>query len=1170
MSEALSSKTILKKFSDIFKKTKKNMDVNEAKIRRYFYDSKILELLGYKEEDIYVKETVEKGETDIHCVDDFGNVTLVVELKKPKVKPIKYESQLWQRYMKPLKAEYGILFNGLELIFYKRAGNDLKRIFKINLNKLDEDRAKTLIKHLKKPERVTTNIDLVLEYLEKFRESSEKLELKKEAARDHFFQNFRLKEDSIFGNLLRRTINLYEELKGRVEFLDSAYSFWRKSYAKKPDEIPDDWEPLMEEAGLESKEEDLYKFMFCLETTYALFTRTILAKSGEDYGFPDIRFADFIESEIKKASHRGDIAQGSWAKMLKDLISNMKTKLVSSVFEEDIFYWWTEPFKERAHSDFFSSRTTRDMNAFGEALAKVLLTLYKFDFSKIEGDPLGVLYQKYFDKETRKALGEFYTPQEVVDYILDAVGYKGRRVWNKRLLDPACGSGTFLVTALKRYLKASKEIADKRGWDYVLNDLCNKYRIVGFDIHPFATIMAQIQFMLVLLPYYKKAIEDDRYFVLQRVPMFRTDSLKKESESGELKLDDYEKGKKIGMKIELPTKGEEGFFKEKFEMPHVKTVLSETDIHNNEEYFGALQGLFDVIKEQARDMDELNEAPVLDKKKFERILKKYYLSDKNWTVLSGFFEPFANDLLKKIYRLQTEFDDGRLVKSIEDVFLAALLKNEQKYDFIIENPPYVRIHNLSKRQKDYYKRMYKTAYGQYDLYILFMERSIELLKEEGKFGLIVSSKFTSSNYGIKLREYLLNKTKIMETIDVSSLDMFKDASIYPFICVFEKESSEKIRKDNKIKTSINPTKEEFLSRNMDCYFVPQSRYLDNQDFLFDLLPEDKFKIIEKLNRDSIELGEITDITRGFRPPPEHLKFKTNSRDREPYIRGEEMKGPYEIQEPNKFVEYHQKEIAESKPPEVFEKPKIMVRDIGLSASSYYDEEGVYCLKTIYLIRNLKHEHWSLKLLTGLLNSKVIDFFFRAKFWSSHIGGGYLRFRKQYLRQIPIPVNPDKLNLEKLEQVIKEIKRVLEKKRKIRNFPNLSSGREVSKKIVTFKAGHLNVSPSIQKTQDGMHGVVIGKRKKEDPILVDTEEKALFIKKALEGKSVRKGEKIEILVPRSNEVVKEILEEYRNDKEKLKEMPTVEELEGEINEIVYDLYDLNEEDIEVIEDFLEKF
>jgi len=1171
--------TILEKLENIHGRCKENKDISENKLKRYFHKSGILEELGYDEEDIHVEETV-KGQkrTDIHVTDDYGNVRAVIEFKKPTVRYLgEHFDQLWNRYMKPLKAKYGFLYNGFELYFYERIRNNYDKKFGKNVLDLEKKNVSTIVQHVKKPKYDLTQIGVVSDYLKEFEDPEEKLNLKDEASREHFFENFKLKKDSAFGDLLRATIDLFNEMenKGEFGFLKSAYDFWKMSYAKKPDKVPKNWKPIMEECGLSDNQEDLYKFMFCLETTYALFTRLILAKSAEDYEFADIKFVGFIETEIERASFRGDIPRASWAKITQDLVSNMRNKLVSSVFEEDIFYWWTEPYEDRSFRDFFKlsdEELTYAMDEFGEKIRKILLTFCKFDFSEIKGDPLGILYQRYFDKETRKALGEFYTPQEVVDYILDAVDYEGRKVLDKRLLDPACGSGTFLVTALKRYLEASEEVAEDEGWDWVLDNLCNNYRIVGFDIHPFATIMAQIQFMLVLLPYYKRAIEDDPRFVLKRVPIFRTDSLVDESETGDITLKDFENGKRFSMKVQLPVEGEEGeFFEESFLMPHSGTVLRNTDIYNNEEYFGALQGLFDVVKEQSEDIDDGDEVSEFDEERFETILKQHYLSDKDWDQISSFFRTFGNELIEKIYELQTEFDDGRLIKSIEDIFLAALLKNEQRYDFIVENPPYVRTHSLSENQKEYYKKNYDSAYGQYDLYVLFMEKSVKLLKEEGKFGIIVSSKFTSSNYGKNLRKFLLENTEIQETIDVSSLNIFEDASIYPFISVFKKQEESKKREENEIKTAISPSRKEFVNKNMNIYNVPQKRYQSNEDYLFDLLPKREYKIIDKMKNNADRLGDITDITRGFRPPSEELLFEREEKDKEPMITGEEMTGSYTIDKPKQFLKYEPEKIHESKDREIFEEEKIMVRDIGLSASAYHDESGMYCLKTIYIIRKLKRTDISLKHLTGFLNSKTTDFFFRANFWSSHIGGGYLRFRKQYLVQLPIPNEISRNQADSLIDKIETIENIHEVKKKRNGFPeDYLSNQEITVKTFKMNYHHNNMDPVLQETNDGMYGVIIGKRKKEEPILVDNKEKAKFVKLALEGDSVKKNDKIEVLVPKSNSDVKKILQEYEKDKEKLEEMPTIEELEEEINEIVYELYGLDKEDIEVIEKFLQKF
>jgi type I restriction-modification system DNA methylase subunit len=124
------------------------------------------------------------------------------------------------------------------------------------------------------------------------------------------------------------------------------------------------------------------------------------------------------------------------------------------------------------------------------------------------------------DASREKLSGSFYTPPQIVDFILDSVGYEGSR--SERILDPACGSGTFLVQALKRYLEAKGATPN---WGALLDELCDRPRIVGFDINPFAVLMSQIRFMIKLIPFYKRAIDEDKGYILKTLPIFLTDSL---------------------------------------------------------------------------------------------------------------------------------------------------------------------------------------------------------------------------------------------------------------------------------------------------------------------------------------------------------------------------------------------------------------------------------------------------------------------------------------------------------------------------------------------------------------------------------------------------------------------------------------------------------------------
>jgi type I restriction-modification system DNA methylase subunit len=552
---------IKKSLEEIFTEVQSKPEMNEDTLRINFAKKKILENLGYTKNEIFYEERLSTAKrTDIHCTDEFGDVVFIIEFKNPKIENLKqFEDDLWKKYIKPLKAKHGLLYNGKEILFYERKRNQLQKISNVSgkIPDLDDNKISKIIQYLEKPDYGTTLIKNVTDYLNKFKDIDERLALEEEISREHFYESFKLKKDSIFTSLVCSIIDLFQdELKQKDKsFTRSAYDFWKKSYAKSlaKSQVPDNWKPVFKETSLSiGKEEDRYVMMFCLETAFALFMRLILTKSCEDFGFPDARFSDFLENEIKKASRSNrDIAQASYPKIAMEIIRDMKDRLISSVFEEDIFYWWTGEFDKRSYQRFFQDSTLQ-MGKFGRNVAKLLMSIYKFDFSKIEGDPLGVLYQQYFDTETRKALGEFYTPLEIVNYILDSVDYNGQKIINQRLLDPACGSGTFLVEALRRYLENSSRKANQVGWSKVLDDLCNEYLIVGFDIHPFATIMSQVQFTLALLPKYKLAKDKDPSFVLSRLPIFRTDSLSKEKQSGEMKIEEWGEGTAFTIKIELP------------------------------------------------------------------------------------------------------------------------------------------------------------------------------------------------------------------------------------------------------------------------------------------------------------------------------------------------------------------------------------------------------------------------------------------------------------------------------------------------------------------------------------------------------------------------------------------------------------------------------------------
>jgi len=1283
---------IKKGFENILKDVKKNPGMNEPTLRINFAQVKILKTFGYSKNEIFFEERVISGKrTDIHCTDEFGDVIFVIEFKKPSVENLgDFEDDLWTKYVKPLKAKYGMLYNGKELFFYERKMNRLIKNNKISraVENFNDEFISELFKLLTKPDYGTTLIKNVKNYLDKFTDPDERLALEEEISREHFYESFKLREGSIFSSLVCTIVDLFKYEKEKSTFTKSAYNFWKRSYAKSltKDQVPKNWIQIFKETGLSiSNEEDRYIMTFCLETAFALFMRLILTKACEDYSFPDARFSDFLENEIKKASRSNkDIAQSAYPKIAMEIIRDMQEKLITSVFEEDIFYWWTEEFDKRSYQEFFRD-TTLQMTRFGRNVAKILLAVYKFNFSRVEGDPLGILYQKYFDTETRKALGEFYTPIEVVEYILNSVGYNGSEVINKRLLDPACGSGTFLVGALKRYLCAAERKAQQEGWSKVLDDLCNKYHIVGFDIHPFATIMSQVQFTLALLPHYKLAKDESPEFVLNRLPIFRTDSLTKEKQVGRMKIEEWDKGKVFSMKIELPVQKEDGatFFEDKFSIPDEKTVFDHTDISTIQQYFGALQAIFDTVKQTAEKGKY-----EIDKNLMQKNLQKY-LVDMKWNVLVDFFEEHSNLLLKHIKTLKTEFDDGRLIKSIEDVMLAALLKNFVDYDFVVGNPPYVRIQDLPEKQKENWSDNYNWTDGNYDIFIPFIERGLDWIKDEnrGKLSYIVSNRFLLTNYGRKMREGLPEKASIEKLLDLKDSRVFEDALNYPAIFVFSKGKKKKdyfpvarVFKDpndgkellseiEKNFGKLNSLKDHEIGKYSDAfyfeyknlrsqgwYLMPQKEWkvfihIENEMtnllesytktkscgfegistsndniYVLKLIEERKDTIVAKPKGGGEPVEIEKDLVRPFLFGKDvhrwkidwkgwyvlfpYKKYVIDNEEKYKLIPSKEYKNKFDygkgfiedlykigwnyfqdneqglrnrengIYTKGKSNDYKWFGITYPRNIEKYDEKKLLIQTLADSSNFVYDENERYVFagaggSNVFGI--LLKDNINPWFLLSILNSQLLEYYH--KHISNIFSGKFYSYGDQFIKLLPIKEPETKKEKEiskNLASLAKKLLSIEDLKRKIKMFPTpyFSQLRKDNEMEEFFEIRHIvkrnysNVTAEIQEDLEGNKKIKLGKNDYIDDYKLDSDKKIEYIIRYLKNAILSKDQEIILRIPTEDKKIEKIVEMHNKDLEKLGKSPKIEDLEDELNTLVYKLYKI--EDEEVIKEFLDTF
>ena len=130
----------------------------------------------------------------------------------------------------------------------------------------------------------------------------------------------------------------------------------------------------------------------------------------------------------------------------------------------------------------------------GEALIRrIMVHVRRFRLREAETDVLKLLYESLIDREERHGLGEYYTPDWLAAKV---VRHAVERPLEQKVLDPACGSGTFLFHAIRRALAEAEEAgvpAANRATEAAA-------LVAGIDVHPVAVILARVTYLLALAP----------------------------------------------------------------------------------------------------------------------------------------------------------------------------------------------------------------------------------------------------------------------------------------------------------------------------------------------------------------------------------------------------------------------------------------------------------------------------------------------------------------------------------------------------------------------------------------------------------------------------------------------------------------------------------------------
>lgn len=331
------------------------------------------------------------------------------------------------------------------------------------------------------------------------------------------------------------------------------------------------------------------------------------------------------------------------------------------------------------------------------------------------------------------------------------------------------------------------------------------------------------------------------------------------------------------------------------------------------------------------------------------------------------------------------------------------------FDIIIGNPPYGV--SFSKTEKMLYRNIYQAIDPEIESYILFIERSIDLLCEGGLLAVIIPNNIATNYRYHKIRRFLLDKVKILRIINFDK-QIFPKVHVESTILFVKKESRILERKKNFIRFEMisyknGKKKSKFLIKRVlqkDLEDNPVNMFIPQPDHIVTT-------ILDKINQNSIPLKELVTIYRGIElgyHSPTTSNNKTNS-ECVPLIAGRSIR-KFRLNKKHRFIKFDSDNKSVFKERSQYLNPqKLFLRRIGHKLISAFDSNQLFCVCDVYMIV-LKDSlpPKQILYLEALLNSHLMAFYFKYRF--SSVKKVFPKIPINFLKKLPIknPENPEKI------------------------------------------------------------------------------------------------------------------------------------------------------------------
>lgn len=544
-----------------------------------------------------------------------------------------------------------------------------------------------------------------------------------------------------------------------------------------------DAELFLKEAWRKRREEVLYK-------QWASFLRVVYGSSVDN---EDLFLRHTYLSVLAKLLAYSSISGG---------VLPVSTLQITEILEGRIFERWNvHNFLEE---DFFSWVARSDT---GIIAARILLErLSSYDLTTIDEDVLKALYQELVDPQSRHDLGEYYTPDWLAEMMVE------KSIDNepgKTILDPSCGSGTFLAATIRYKKKLLGGLPPSEQLELILNS------VRGVDVHPLAVTLARTNYLISLGSELLSARKGSIY-----LPVYLADSVRVPDTSS-----DYYSGIEC-FKIDAEGKT--------LRLPISLTKASTTS-----------DAIIEIIREYSTD---ISKGAIPELSRLEGMIE-HRLSPIPTELRDG-----GMDIL-----LETSSTMAQLIEEGKDTIWSFILKNiykplflkDNKSDIVIGNPPWLSYRYIeSLDYQRFLKQLITNDYNilesdkvelitHIELATLFMSRTMDLyLKEGGLISFVMPrSLFVADQHHNFRKGVVRPQMRLVELFDLENVEplfnvpscvvtAMKGSALFPVkTVVFEGKLENKNTRKTEALTLLN-----YHEESLVCYQIGQRSFFGSEKF----------------------------------------------------------------------------------------------------------------------------------------------------------------------------------------------------------------------------------------------------------------------------------------------------------------------------------------------------